>query len=90
MPKQENNTNDEKDLSLPKLMAMPYEDLDRTILTKSENLQKIANDERHVLVLNFRMLRENNDAIKKFNRSSTSLSCATLILVVIQIFLTLR
>lgn len=70
------------DLSLPNLMTMCYKQL-----TKPQNLERIANDERHVRVLTFRMLYENNNAIKSFNIISTLLSCVILALVIVQVVL---
>lgn len=91
MTEQQNQAKKEKieatDLSLTKLITMRYEQLKEQVLVKKENLEKIANDERHVRVLIFRMLCENNDAIKSFNKSSTWLSCAILLLVIVQVLL---
>ena len=91
MTEQQHQANKEKieatDLSLTKLITMCYKQLKEQVLAKEENLEKIANDERHVRVLIFRMLCENNDAIKKFNRSSTLLSCAILVLVIVELIL---
>ena len=91
MTEQQPQANKEKieatDLSLTKLITMDYKPLKEQILAKKENLEKIANDDRHVRVLIFRMLYENNDAIKKFNRISTLLSCVILFLAIIQVVL---
>ncbi len=91
MTEQQNQAKKEKieatDLSLSKLITMRYKQLKKQVLAKKENLEKIANDERHVRVLIFRMLCENNDAIKNFNRISTLLSCAILALVIVEVIL---
>lgn len=91
MTKQQNQANREKiettDLSPTKLITMCYKQLKEQVLAKKENLENIACDERHVRVLIFRMLCENNDAIRKFNRNSTLLSLAILALVILQVFL---
>lgn len=75
------------DLSLSKLITMPYKQLKIQVLEKKEDMGKIANDDRHLRVLIFRMLSENNGAIKNFNKSSTCLSCMILLLVIVQVFL---
>ena len=75
------------DLSLSNLITMPYKQLKKQVLGKKEDLGKIANDDRHLRVLIFRMLYENNCAIKNFNKSSTCLSCMILLLVIVQVIL---
>ena len=82
MTEQKNNTSNEIDLGLPECATMHYNQL-----TKPEHLEKIANDDRHVRILIYRTLCENIDAIRKFSRSSTLLSCAILVLVIVQIVL---
>ena len=72
------------DLSLSVLMNKPYKELEEEILKDKESLNKIGIDERHVRVLIFRMLSENNSVIKTFNKRSTLLSYVILFMIFVQ------
>jgi len=72
------------DLSPYVLMTMPYEQLEENIVKDKESIGKVGIDERHVRVLIFRMLYENNCVIKTFNKRSTLLSYVILFVILVQ------
>ena len=90
MTEQQNQANKEKkevtDLSLSDLLPESLKKLEE-ILNNKKNLEKIARDPRHVQILIYHMIRFNTKAIKKFNLSSTLLSFALFVLVIVQVIL---
>jgi hypothetical protein len=79
------------DLSLPKIMTMPENELE-ALLNNPNALEKLAEDNRHVQVIQYRIVSMHYKSVREFNKSAAILSqkifWLTWILVILTIVLT--